>query len=235
MKAVFKREFVSYFTGGIGYVYCGVFALICNISYYNYCLSAYNSDFLKVISDMLILLILLIPLATMRVWSEEKKQKTDQLLLTAPVSTGEIVLGKFFASFCLFLLSLVLTLVYPIISALYGTLELWAVIGNYVAISLAAAAYIAVSQFMSSLSESQIISALLSVITLFAFYLLDLLFDSTTVGSLSSAASFLSIITRFENFSRGIFVLSDIVYFISFTAIFLFLTSRVIEKRRWSA
>ncbi len=235
MKAIFKREFLSYFTGGIGYVYCGVFAFVCNFSYYNYCLSAYNSDFLPVISDMLVLLILLIPLATMRVWSEEKKQKTDQLLLTAPVSTGEVVLGKFFASLCLFFVSLALTLIYPVISALCGTLELSVVIGNYVAISLCAAAYIAISQFMSSLSESQIISAILSVITLFAFYLLDIIFESTTVGAISAAASFLSIITRFESFSRGIFVFSDIIYFISITVLFLFLTSRVIEKRRWSA
>lgn len=235
MKAIFKREFCSYFTGGIGYVFCGAFILVCNILYHFYCLQNYKSDFTQVFGDMLFVLIVLVPLATMRIWSEEKRQKTDQLLLTSPVSTGEIVLGKFFASFSLFLVALLLTLVYPIITSSYGTLEVSATVGNYVAVSLAAAAYIAISQFMSSLSESQIISALLSIATLSIFYFLDIIFKITSVEAIASVISFLSIITRYNNFSRGIFVLSDIIYFISLTAIFLFLTSRVIEKRRWSA
>ncbi len=234
MTAIYKREFRSYFTGGIGYVYCAVFALVMNIFY---CLSSignYQSGFLYIFNIMLLAMILLIPVMTMRIWSEEKKQKTDQLLLTAPVTTMQIVLGKFWAAMTVFLISLALTLVYPLLAYLYGTPEPAITIGNYIAIILAAGAYIAISQFMSSLTESQIISALLSMLTLSLFFFLNLIFTITDIDFISKIASFLSIITRYVNFYRGIFSFSDVVYFISLTAVFLFFTSRVIEKRRWS-
>ncbi len=234
MKAIFNRELRSYFTGGIGLVYCAVFALVMNALYAIICLENYMSDFTSIFSLMLIAMILLIPIMTMRIWSEEKKQKTDQLLLTAPVTTAQIVLGKFFAAMCVFLISIALTLIYPILSATCGTLQTGITVGNYIAIILAGAAYIAISQFMSSLTESQIISALLSMLTLSSFLFLNMIFSYTTVDIIASVASFLSIITRFVNFTKGIFSLSDAVYFISLTALFLFFTAQAVEKRRWS-
>lgn len=234
MTAIFKRELRSYFTNGIGYVYCAVFALIMNLFYYMNSVTQYQSGFLYIFNIMLIAMIFLIPLMTMRIWSEEKKQKTDQLLLTAPVTTTDIVLGKFWAAMCVFLISLALTLVYPLLAAIYGTPEPAITIGNYIAIILAAGAYIAISQFMSSLTESQIISALLSMVTLSLFFFLNLIFENTDIDLISQIASFLSIITRYVNFYQGMFTLSDVVYFVSLTAVFLFFTSRVIEKRRWS-
>ena len=234
MTAIFKREFRSYFTGGIGFVYCAAFALIMNILYYLNNVSYFQSSFLYIFNFMLIAMIFLIPLMTMRIWSEEKKQKTDQLLLTAPVSIFDIVLGKYFASLCLFLCSLALTLIYPLLALMFGTLQVGITVGNYIAIIFAASAYIAISQFMSSLTESQIISAVSSMATLSLFFFLNLVFQRTEIEIISRIASFLSIITRFANFFSGIFSLSDIMYFISLTALFLFFTSRVIEKRRWS-
>ena len=234
MNAIFKRELRSYFTGGIGWVYCAVFSLFMNVIYKFFYLDQYTSNFTPIFSYMLVVMILLIPIMTMRIWSEEKKQKTDQLLLTAPVTTRDIVLGKFAAAMCVFLLSVALTLVYPILSAAKGTLSGGIVFGNYVAIILAGAAYIAISQFMSSLTESQIISAILSILTLSAFLLLNVLFTMTKVDFLAKIASFLSIITRFTNFTKGIFSLADAVYFISLAALFLFFTTQAVEKRRWS-
>ena len=234
MTAIYKRELRSYFTGGIGYVYCAVFALVMNIVYCMNSIGYYQSGFLYIFNIMLIAMILLIPVMTMRIWSEEKKQKTDQLLLTAPVTTMQIVLGKFWAVMTVFIISLALTLVYPLLAYLYGTPEPAITIGNYVALILAAGAYIAISQFMSSLTESQIVSALLSMLTLSMFFFLNLIFTNTDIDFISKIASFLSIITRYVNFYRGIFSFSDVVYFISLTAVFLFFTSRVIEKRRWS-
>ena len=234
MKAIFRRELRSYFTGGIGLVYCAVFALVMNALYAIICLENYMSDFTSIFSLMLIAMILLIPIMTMRIWSEEKKQKTDQLLLTAPVTTSQIVLGKFFAAMCVFLISIALTLIYPILSATCGTLQTGITVGNYIAIILAGSAYIAISQFMSSLTESQIISALLSMLTLSSFLFLNMIFSYTKVDIIASVASFLSIITRFVNFTKGIFSLSDAVYFISLTVLFLFFTAQAVEKRRWS-
>ena len=234
MKAIFKREFRSYFTNGIGCVYCAVFVFVMNFLYNEACLKSYKSDFVGLFIWMLMIMTLIVPLMTMRIWSEEKKQKTDQLLLTAPVNTMDVVLGKFFAAMCVFLVSLAFTLVYPLMSALYGTPEVSIAVGNYIAIILAAGAYIAISQFMSSLTESQIISALLSVITLAVFLLLDVIFTRTDIDIISQVCSFLSIIVRYVNFSQGMFSFDDVVYFVSLTVLFLFFTSRVIEKRRWS-
>lgn len=234
MKAIFKRELLSYFTGGIGLVFCAAFALVMNICYSIVCISTYKSDFTGLFMYMLLAMTLLIPVMTMRIWSEEKKQKTDQLLLTAPVTTTDIVLGKFFASLCVFLIALSLTLIYPILSATLGTLSLGITVGNYIAIILAGAVYIAISQFMSSLTESQIISALLSILTLSVFFFLNVVFTFTEVEAISEIAAFLSMITRFANFTKGLFSLSDAVYFISLTVLFLFFTSRVVEKRRWN-
>ena len=228
MKAIFKREFRSYFTNGIGCVYCAVFVFVMNFLYYLNSITQYQSNFLYIFNIMLIAMIFLIPIMTMRIWSEEKKQKTDQLLLTAPVNTMDIVLGKFFAAMCVFLVSLAFTLVYPLMSALYGTPEVAITLGNYIAIILAAGAYIAISQFMSSLTESQIISALLSIVTLSLFFFLNLIFESTDIDVISRIASFLSIITRYVNFYKGLFTFSDVVYFVSLTVLFLFFTSRVI-------
>jgi len=234
MKAIFRREFRSYFTGGTGWVYCAVFALVMNLLYSIICLENYMSDFTSLFSLMLIAMILLIPVMTMRIWSEEKKQKTDQLLLTAPVTTMQIVLGKFLAAMCVFLISVALTLVYPILSAACGKLELGITVGNYVAVILAGAAYIAISQFMSSLTESQIISALLSILTLSSFFFLNMIFSFTNVDFVAKIASFLSIITRYASFTKGIFSVSDAVYFVSLAALFLFFTAQVVEKRRWN-
>lgn len=224
----------SYFTGGIGWVFCAIFALIMNFYYIVQCVQSYKSNFIMIFGDMIIFLLLLIPLMTMRIWSEEKKQKIDQLLLTAPIGTMQIVLGKFFAALCVFLIALSLTLVYPLFAYIYGTPEPAITIGNYIAVILVAGAYIAISQFMSSLTESQIISAILSIATLLLFLLFDVIFRIVPVEFVAEIASFISIISRFTSFTQGIFALSDAVYFISLAGLFLFFTSRVIEKRRWS-
>lgn len=234
MIAIFKREFRTYFTGPIGYIFCAAFFAAISFSFYIDNIVSYRSDFSPVFNLMMLWLIILIPLMTMRLWSEEKRQKTDQLLLTAPVSTMEVVMGKFMAALAVFLCALGLTLIYPILVSIFGTLQLEKVIGNYIAITLAAAAYISICLFISSLTESQIVSALFSIIALSLFLAMNLIFENTEIPFVAAVTSFLSMITRYFNFFQGLFSLSDIIYFISLTVLFLFLTSRVIEKRRWS-
>ena len=234
MSAIFKREMRSYFTGGTGWVFCSLFALIMNLFYYFECLLSYKSNFIPLFNTMLLVLIFLVPLMTMRIWSEEKKQKIDQLLLTAPVDTLEIVLGKYFAALAVFLIALALTLPYPLLSMIYGTPEHAITLGNYIAIILAAAAYISVSQFMASLTESQILSALLSLAALLCFFLTQILFDFIPYDFVAKISGFISIPARFVNFTKGIFSFADAFYFISLSALFIFFTSRVVESRRWN-
>lgn len=234
MSAIFKREMRAYFTGGTGWVFCAIFAAVMNLFYYFECLLSYKSNFITLFNTMLIVLIFLVPLMTMRIWSEERKQKIDQLLLTAPVGTIEIVLGKYFAALSVFLLALALTLPYPLLSAIYGTPEHAITIGNYIAIILAAGAYIAISQFMASLTESQILSVLLSLAALFFFFITQLLFDYIPYDFVAKLAGFISIPARFLNFTKGIFSFADAFYFISLSALFIFFTARVVESRRWN-
>ncbi len=242
MTAVFKREFRSYFTGGIGFAYCALFIFLTNLSYQKSFVEQFSSNFVGIFDVILGNMSFLIPILTMRIWSEEKKQKTDQLLLTAPVTPMQLAMGKFMAAMAVYLVSLALTFTYPLVTSVYdGVVEWKLIIGNYIAITCVAAAYIAICQFMSCLTESQIISAILSLATLMLFSLVQELLPSEILGmeffglfSVYEVASFLSIEIRYANFLSGIFVFSDIVYFISLAAFFLFVTSRVIDKRRWS-
>lgn len=234
MKAIYKRELRAYFTGPIGYIFCAIFIFLCNGSFYLNCLKYYNSDFSSTFNLMMLFLIILIPLMTMRLWSEERRQKTDQLLLTAPVSTTGVVLGKFFAAFTVFLISLGFTLLYPLLVTLRGTPDTGKIVGNYIGIILAAAAYISISLFVSSLTKSQLVSAIFSILGLSLFYFMDVLIGASSSAVVNSTLGFLSMITRYINLYRGILSLADIIYFISLSVIFLFLTSRVIEKQRWS-
>ncbi len=234
MLAIFKREMRSYFTDPLGYVYIAIFIFIANMDFYLTNLSSYQSDISPIFLDMIMFLVVLIPLMTMRLWSEEKKQKTEQLLLTAPVSTTSIVLGKFFAALTLFLIGLGLTLIFPVLIGWKGTLALTSVIGNYIGVILVAATYISISFFISSLTKSQIISVICSLLILAVFLFMDLLIGVSQSEVVNAVLAFLSMVTRYRTLYMGIFSLSDIFYFISISAIFLFLTSRTIEKQRWS-
>ena len=234
MKAIFKRELWAYFTGPIGYIFIAIFLLLSNGHFAINTLLAYKSGFSEVFNFMTIVLIILIPLMTMRLWSEEKKQKTDQLLLTAPVSTTGVVLGKFFAALCVFLIALVPTLVYPAIVIWKGVLDTGVVIGNYVGIILVTSAYIAICIFISSLTKSQIISAIGGVLALALFFIADILVGVSSSAIVNTILSFFSMVTRYTNIYIGVLSIADLLYFVSLTVIFLFLTSRVIEKQRWS-
>lgn len=236
MTAVFKRELRAYFTGPIGYIFIAIFVFFANWSFCIDSLSQYKSDISVVFENMVLVFIILVPLMTMRLWSEEKRQKTDQLLLTAPVSTTGVVLGKFYAALTVTLIGLVFTLVYPILVSMKGTLDVSKTIGNYIGVILVAASYISISLFISSLTKSQILSAVGSILILLVFYIMHILVLNgvSTSPIVNSILSFFAMTARFVNLSRGILALSDILYFFSVIVIFLFLTSRVIEKQRWS-
>ncbi len=234
MLAVFKRELHSYFTGPIAYIFCAIYLLVTNICFYYMNIQNYSSDISSIFLVAIIALMILIPLMTMRLWSEEKRQRTDQLLLTAPVTTTAVVLGKFFSALVVLAISMILTLVQPLIVVMHGTAQTGMIVGNYVALFLAASAYIAISMFFSSLTKSQLVAALGSIIALILFLLMDMFAVRIEISWIANSLTFLSIISRFANLLAGVFSLSDIFYFVSLTALFIFLTSRVIEKQRWS-
>jgi ABC-2 type transport system permease protein len=239
MLAVFKRDFKAYFTSAIGYIYLGGFILVLNlIFYFNNALGA-NSSLAGVFSFMLMVMMFLTPILTMRVFSEEYKQKTDQLLFTSPVKLTSIVFGKYLSSFMVFFCLLILTLLWPFAISLFGENNMAEVVGNYIGILCIGSAYIAMGIFISSLTENQVVAAVGSLGLFVALYILEYVaFFFYQSGALPMlimrALRFISIFGRYGDITQGVLALDDVVYFLSITAVFLFLTVRALEKRRWA-
>ncbi|NLD87849.1 MAG: ABC transporter permease subunit [Clostridiales bacterium] len=234
MLAIFKRDFRSYFTSPIGYVFIAVFLLVSNLFFYMINVLNMYSDLSALFSNLLFVLMFIIPLLTMRLLSEEMKQRTDQMLLTAPVKIVDIVVGKFLAAFSVFLIGIALTFTWPLIVTMFGTPAVYTIIGNYVALIFAIATFISIGLFISSLTESQIIAAIVSFCVFLGIYFMSALGSALDSPIISKVLNWFSIFSRYSNFTLGIFSLADIVYYISVTVVFLFLTTRVIEKKRWA-
>ena len=166
--------------------------------------------------------------------SEEKKMKTDQLLFTVPIRMTDIVLGKYFAAMSVFVISLLGTFMIPLILAAYSVSEPWAIFGNYVAIFFAASAFIAIGLFISSFTENQLVSALVSWTVLIGLWLVDLLVANIEIVAVKTVVSWISVFSRYSGFTYGLFDLSDIIYYISVAAVFIYLTIRMLDKKRYA-
>lgn len=233
MNAIRKRDLQGFFRSPLGYVYIGAFLAIMNLYFFAICVLSSSSDMGSVFSNMLIVFLFLMPILTMRLFSEEYKQGTDRLLLTAPVSVWEIVFGKFLAAVSVLLVALACTLPWIVIVAIFGT-PVWAsILGCYIAVLCAAAVFVAMGMFLSSLTESQLIAAVLSFALFLGLYVADMLSYSLDSSSLPGMLlSWLSIFTRYDSFMSGQFSFGNLIYFLSLTGLFLYLTARVLERRR---
>jgi len=169
----------------------------------------------------------------MKILADERKSGTEVLLITSPTSLTGIVVGKYLAALAVFLIMTAITFIYPVILSIFGKPALAEIIGGYVGFILLGAAFIAFGLFASSLTESQIIAAIVSIVGLLLMWLLQSIAPSLG-GIWSKILSWFSLYSRTEDLFAGILSLKSIVYYLSFCAIFVFLTIRVIEKRRWS-
>ena len=232
MKAIFKREFNSYFTSMLGYVYLAIFLLLTGIMFYLVNIGYMMASMTGFFSSVIDVAIFFLPLLTMRLFSEERKHKTDQLLLTAPVSTWEIVLGKFFAALGVFLVGMAITLIYPVMLAIWGNLPLAETINCYLGFILLCSVILAIGAFMSSITESQIVAA----VSTYGIIILTMLIGrvSTFVSNetLVRALMWLSPVSRFSDFTLGILNFEPVIYYVSLTALFLFFTWAVFERRK---
>ena len=234
MFAVYKRDLRAFYTTPIGYVFSGILILIMNLCFYFLNVETSSSNVKPIFYLLLIGLAFLAPILTMRLLSEEKKMKTDQLLFTVPIRMTDIVLGKYFAAMSVFVISLLGTFMIPLLLAAYSVSEPWAIFGNYVAIFFAASAFIAIGLFISSFTENQLVSALVSWTVLIGLWLVDLLVANIEVVAVKTVVSWLSVFSRYSGFTYGLFDLSDIVYYISVAAVFIYLTIRMLDKKRYA-
>ncbi len=236
MTAVFKREFRSFFATPIGYIVMAILFFFSGYFFYSYNLRGGSSSLTSVYTNLFSIVVLVVlPILTMRSFSEEKRQRTDQALFTSPVSLLGIVAGKFLAAMLLFAISLGITFVYAVVIATQVTPDWMVIFGNYFGMLLLGGLVIAAGLFFSSLTESQFIAALLT----FTFSFVMMMVDSAAayVSStpwLSEAISFLSVYTRYTGFTQGLINYDNIFFFLSVQALFLFLTMRVLDTKRWS-
>ena len=233
MKAIFKKEMKSYFSSPLGYVFIAVFAVVSAFYFFYTNLIGRVADISYVFLNIVNLLVLIIPILTMRVYSEEKNKRTDQLLLTSPISVSSIVLGKMFSAFAVFGIALLETLIYPLILSIYADVSWAFVFVNYLGFFLLGASFIAVGVFVSSLTENVLISAVSTFGLLFSINLMNVLSNALPNKFLAAVADSFALTTRFDDFSVGIINIEHVIYYISVIAIFATLTVFQIEKRRW--
>ncbi len=233
MAAVLRREFSSFFKSPIGYVYLAVYFLIAGF-YFWMLMGIQSPDISLVYSSLFLFSCILVPILTMKLFSDEKKQKTDQLLLTSPVSLSSLVYGKFFATFFVYGIGVSITVLFTLILAAFGEVDWMVMIGNYLGLLLLGAAMIAIGELISSLTESQIIAVILSLIVTVMLLLLDSVVSMLSIPFLSDIIAAISITQRYNDFVNGILDISNVIFFVSIVVVVNFITVRILEKRRWS-
>lgn len=234
MKAIIKRELSNYFSSPVGYVVLVIFYLFSGLFFNSYNLVPQNTSMSSLFSSIVSLLGFLVPVLTMRLMSEEKKQRTDQLLLTSPVSLPALVMGKLLSCYIVYVLMTGITLVYALIMSAFGSPDWPVVISQFVGLLLLGLALTAIGMFISSLTESQIIA----VVGTYAIILLLMMISSIAQivpnAVIASVLNAIALFQRYNTFSYGLLDFSNIIYFLSVAAFFVYLTIRVFEKKRWS-
>ena len=249
--AICKREIKTYFTSPIAYVVGTVFLILVGFFFYSL-IWWFNSQSIQMarnpsyfqqlninqmvysplFHNMSIILLLMLPLLTMRLFSEEKKTNTDELLYTSPISISQIILGKYFASLFVLLAILLVSGFLSIFTFAYGNPEVPPILSGYLGLFLMGAAFMAVGIFFSSLTENQIVAAMLTFGTLLLFWVLNWA-SYSAAGFWKDVLNYLSFFQHFDDLTKGIVDTTDLVYYLSFSFLGLFLTHSVIQSRRW--
>jgi ABC-2 type transport system permease protein len=237
VKAVAARELRAYFDSPIAYVFLVVFAGTALFTFFNVqgFFSRGIADLRGLFSPLPFLMILLVPALTMRLWAEERKQGTIEVLLTLPARDHELVAGKFLASWTLLACGLVLTFALPISVAVLGKLDWGPVIGGYVGALLLGAAYLAVGQFLSASTENQILAFILALVVCLALYGVGTeAFSGLFADRTASVLRQIGTGSRFASIARGVIDVRDLTYYVSLTFFFLAACVIAVRARRWS-
>ena len=235
MLAIFKRELKVYFTGVIGYAFLVIYLAVAGVIFCATTFYSMSADVSNYFTLMLIFSAVMLPLLTMKSFSEERKTKTEQLLLTAPIKLTSMVFGKLLASLTVYYGVTLLTSLYFLFLIPYAQVKFAVLLGNIVALLLVGTVFISVGLFVSSLTENQLSAAVGTIAIILALlgaglinsflpssYWLRYVFDSV------------SVFTRFQNFANGIFDLASLFYYLSVSAIFVWLTVRIYDRRRFN-
>lgn len=287
MLSIFKKELRTYFNTITGYGFLGFFVLITGYFFVSQNIVSANANYNETLAGSMIMFLILVPVITMRLFAEEARQKTDQLLFSSPIKITDIVGGKFLAAVVLFLVGLVITLIFPIILSRFSEIDWGMTLIGLLGYFMMGACLISVGLFISVLTDNQIVAAAATFAVVFLLLMMDnisssapisvaaslifviililaiafILYNSTKNisvagifvllgfvitgglylfkpnlfdGVIVSTLGWFSVLNRFENFYMGVISISDVVYYITFSLAFLYITVSVIEKRRWS-
>ncbi len=251
VSPIFKKEMRLYFTSPVAWVVFTIFLLIAGYFFYSIFafftqaslqsamnpqmgreLNVTDSVMRPLFSNISVILLLLMPLVTMRLFAEERRAGTIELLLTYPVRDGAVLAGKYLAALVLYAIMIGLTVLYPVIVVYFARLEWGPVLTGYLGLLLMGATFIAVGVFASSLTENQIVAAITTFGVLLIFWILGWSADYAG-GTAGRVLQFLSILEHNDSFSKGVLDTKDILYYVNFTLLALFLTLRSLEARRW--
>ncbi|MBE6556953.1 MAG: hypothetical protein E7664_04320 [Ruminococcaceae bacterium] len=247
MLAIYKKELRSYFINAIGYVFVGAFLVAAALMCCYTTLIAKSYDTASYFSMLIFSFIILLPLLTMKLFAEEKKLRTEQLLLTAPVSIWGMVMGKFLAALTIFGGTLLVSclnfiplyaMAHTESAAANTTMEhigpvTGEIVGCLVGVFLIGAAFLAIGVFISSLTENQLAAAVVTVCVIVFMLLLNVVNNFISVYAVRFVIDWVCIMSRFSNLQNGILDWSALLYYVSITGVFLLLTVRVYDKRRW--
>lgn len=236
MFAIYKKELRSYFNSFIGWLFVGVTLFFLGLYYTVYNLLSGYPYYSYVVSSAVILFMISVPILTMRILSEERRSKTDQLILTAPITVGSVVMGKFLALVTIFAIPTLVSCTYPLILTRYGNIPMGHCYLSVLAFFLYGIASIAICLLVSALTESQVIAAVLGFAFLFVGYLMDTIISmvSSTENLLTKILGYFDMFSPFSELLNGTLNLSSVVYFLSICALTLFLTVQSIQKRRYT-
>lgn len=287
MLSIYKREVKAYYFNMPGYIFAAFLLLITGIIFAIFNLKGLYPDFEPVLSFIGFVFLLIVPIVTMRSVAEDRGQKTDQLLYSLPLSVWKIILGKFLALCTIFILPVLVVCLYPLILSMFGTVNFFGAYGAVIGFVLLGCALMSIGMFISSLTESQVIAAVISFAVMLVLYLMNMLIayvPSTATASLialtvlillfgavvyfmtkdlwigamsallcetvlmffymqnksafnglfARVLGWVSVFDRFNPFVSGIFDISAVVYYLSVTCVFVFLTVQSFERRRWS-
>ncbi len=233
MRAIYKREMRAYFTSPIGYIVTAVMLLLMGM-YFSFMYESNYSNLSFLFISISSIALLVSPIITMRLFSEDKRQKVDQVLLTAPVKLWRIVVGKFLAALSLFMLPFAMSPVYQIILAVSTDVNWLLYLSNLLGILLLGSAILSIGLFISALTESQIISGIFGMVV--AFFIMQIDYFAQTVGKewFTNVCTQISFLSRFNAFTSGQLDFSNLVFFASVTVLFLFFTNMVLDRKRWA-
>lgn len=235
MLTIYKRELSSYFRSPVAYCIIGFFMAIVGLMFWINSILQASAQFSTTLNSIGVYLTFIIPIITMRLLSDERKNGTEVLLRTCPVAMWRIVLGKYFAAVTLFLIMTVLTFIYPVLIAFL--VEEGAVVGSamdfgsYIGFLMLGISYIAVSLFVSSFTESQSVAAVSGIVVLLILYFLQSI--GASLGTAFGAVlQWIAPLARYQDFTVGSFNIASLVFYVTFSAMFVFLTYVNLERKR---